>query len=120
MSPPSRRAAKRRQHWAHALAALSLCPSGWRTLDRHWRSKAGELDQVARLGRLIVLIEVKAWNTASEAFDAVSARQWARIARAASSFLAQHLKFANLDARFDVLVVAPGRWPRHIPDAWRT
>ncbi len=119
MSPPARRAAERRGHRAEALAAFSLRLSSWRILNRRWRSRAGEIDLVARRGRLIAFIEVKARNTASEALEAVSARQRARIARAASSFLAQHPKFANLDARFDVVVVTPGRWPRHIPDAWR-
>ena len=119
MSAPARRAAERRGRRAETLAAFALRLSGWRILARRWRSKAGEIDLVARRGRLIAFIEVKARSDTTDALEAVSARQRARIARAASSFLAQHPKFANLDARFDAVVVTPGRWPRHIPDAWR-
>jgi putative endonuclease len=116
---PARRTAERRGRRAERLAAFSLRLVGWRILARRWRSKAGEIDLVARRGRLIAFIEVKARSEIGDALEAVSARQRARIVRAASSFLAQHPKFANLDARFDVVAVTPGRWPRHIPDAWR-
>ncbi len=109
---PARRAAER-------LAAFSLRLAGWRILVWRWRSKAGEIDLVARRGRLIAFVEVKARNKTGDALEVVSGRQRARIVRAVSNFLAQHRKFANLDARFDVMAVTPGRWPRYIPDAWR-
>ena len=46
-------------------------------------------------------------------------RQRRRIARAASAFLMMRPDLAELALRFDVMLVAPLRPPRHLPDAWR-
>jgi len=119
VSASGRRAAERCGQRAERLAAFALRLSGWRIMARRWRSKAGEIDLVVRRGWLIASIEVKARGDLTDALEAVSARQRARIVRAASSFLAQHPKFANLGVRFDAMAVTPGRWPRHIADAWR-
>ena len=43
-----------------------------------------------------------------------------RIARAAEAFLATRPELAPLAIRFDVMVVAPLRLPRHLPGAWRS
>jgi putative endonuclease len=119
VSDRARHAAERRGHQAETLAALRLRLAGWRIVARRWRSKAGEIDLVSRCDKLIAFVEVKARADITDALDAVSARQRKRIASAASRFLARHPKFATLDARFDLVVVTPKRWPRHIPDAWR-
>jgi putative endonuclease len=39
--------------------------------------------------------------------------------RAAHSVVARRPDFAFADVRLDLIALAPGRWPRHIPDAWR-
>jgi len=41
-------------------------------------------------------------------------------AGALEQFLAVHPELARLDARFDVMVVVPRRWPRHLRGAWRS
>jgi putative endonuclease len=33
--------------------------------------------------------------------------------------LAQHPRLADKGVRFDVIAVAPRKFPRHYPDAWR-
>ncbi|HIJ38083.1 MAG TPA: YraN family protein, partial [Rhodospirillaceae bacterium] len=42
-----------------------------------------------------------------------------RLCRAAAAFLAQRPDLAALNPRFDVVLVRPWRWPRHLMDAWR-
>ena len=69
-------------------------------------------------GRL-AFVEVKARPAFAAAAEAISHRQKQRIARAAAHYLAANPRFAGLTHRFDVVLVAPRRWPRHIIDAWR-
>ena len=106
----------RRGEW---LAALWLRAKGYRILARHWRAAGGEIDLIARRGALLAAVEVKARPDADTAAAALGPAQRRRIARAARAFLARHPGLARLDLRFDVVLVVPGRRPRHIIDAWR-
>lgn len=114
-----RRAAHRRGHAAELLCLWHLRFRGWRILARRYRVPSGEIDLIARRGRVIAAIEVKArgnWDSASEA---VLARQRRRIMRALEHFLLTRPDLGALDPRFDVMLVVPRRLPRHLPDAWR-
>jgi putative endonuclease len=114
-----RRQAWRRGRRAEGLAILALSLTGYRILARNLKNSRGEIDIVARRGRMIAFIEVKTradWNTAVEA---LAGRQRRRITRAAAGFLAAHPQLAGYHARFDVILVVPWRWPRHIINAWR-
>ncbi len=79
----------------------------------------GELDLVACRGRILAVVEVKARASIAQGLEAVGARQQQRIARAAEAFCGQAPRYRDFDLRFDVIVVVPWRWPRHIIDAWR-
>jgi putative endonuclease len=105
----------RRGEW---LAALRLGLAGYTILARRDKSPFGEVDLIARRGRVIAFVEVKA-HAAVGPDGPVGARQRARIARAAQAFLARRRDLDGLDVRFDLVVVTPRRWPRHIKDAWR-
>jgi Holliday junction resolvase-like predicted endonuclease len=35
-------------------------------------------------------------------------------------FVATRPAFQDFDMRFDIVLVAPYRWPQHIVDAWQT
>jgi putative endonuclease len=104
---------------AEMIAAALLRLKGYRILARDYRAGVGELDIVARRGRLLAVIEVKRRRDLATALAAVTARQQRRIARAAAAYLARHQGLGELDIRFDVIVVLPHRPPRHIKDAWR-
>jgi len=104
---------------AEVLSAWWLRALGHRVLARRWRCPAGEIDLIARRGGVLAFVEVKARPSVSTALEAVSPHQRHRIERAAEAFLSQQPKWRNLDVRFDVMVVAPGRPPRHVRDAWR-
>ena len=100
-------------------ARLHLRLKGFRVIGWNVRTPVGELDIVACRHDLIVFAEVKArrdWTTAAES---LGSRQMARISRAAEAFLAKRPELARNRIRFDVLLVRPWRWPRHLEDAWR-
>ena len=118
MTRETRREAYGRGQRAEALAAWWLRLKGYRILARGFRVAAGEIDLIARRGRLIALVEVKARPSLEEAGAAILPRQRERIARAAEVFLQRHPALAGLDLRFDVVLLAPGHWPQHLANAW--
>lgn len=111
--------ARRRGRASELLCRWHLRLHGWRIVARDWRCPAGEIDIVARRGKVLAVIEVKARGNVAAAADAVLPRQRRRIARATSAFLLARPDLAELMPRFDVMLVAPLRPPRHLPDAWR-
>ncbi len=119
MTSEQRRKAYRFGRLAEGLSVWRLRLSGWRILARRFKAPGGEADIIARRGHMLAVIEVKARKDTDIALEAVTPRQRRRIERAASIFLARHPKFAALSVRFDVMLVAPWRLPRHIADAWR-
>lgn len=117
------RAAHRRGLRAETLAAFWLRLKGYRILARRLKTRAGEIDMVARRGRALVIVEVKASarpdRAGERAVEALLPRQQQRLVRAADHLLAMRPGLAGLDLRFDVVLVAPRRFPRHLEDAWR-
>jgi putative endonuclease len=115
---------KRRQAWRRGrrgerLALLALRLAGYRILAHGHRTSPGEIDIIARRGDILAFVEVKARTDFGRAADSLLARQRRRIARAAAGFLSARPELQICRCRFDVVLVAPWRWPRHIPDAWR-
>ena len=92
---------------------------GYRILARDFRSPVGEIDLIARRGSVLAVVEVKARQSLEEAGEAIGPRQRARIRNAAIVFLQRHPSLGTLDVRFDAVLMVPGRWPRHLTDAWR-
>ncbi len=114
-----RRAALRRGSGAETLACWWLRLKGYRILGRNLRLGVGEIDILARRGDLLVAIEVKHRPDLLTAGEAIDRRGRERIVRALSRWLAQHPRLADLDLRFDAMLMVPGHWPRHLTDAWR-
>jgi len=111
-------AARRRGRRAETLAAWLLRLKGFRILARDRREAGGEIDLVARRGRLLVFVEVKARADAGAAAEALRPAQRRRIVRAAQGYLARRPDLADLTLRFDAVLVGGFR-PRHVADAWR-
>jgi len=114
-----RRAAYRRGHAGERLAALRLLLTGYRILARRYRTKVGEIDLIARRGDVVAFIEVKRRPVLTLGLEAVTPQAQLRIRRAAELFLMRNPALAERVLRFDVMVVTPWAWPRHIVDAWR-
>lgn len=114
-----RRRAYRRGRRAEVLAVWYLRLKGYRVLARGRRLAVGEIDIIARRGRTVAVVEVKARADLATAAEALTHRQRMRILRAARHFLAGRPDLADHRIRFDVIWIAPGRMPRHVIDAWR-
>ena len=114
-----RQQARRRGRLAEAMCRWHLRLRGWRIIASGWRCPSGEIDILACRGGVLAVVEVKSRGSVAGAAEAVLPRQRRRIARAASAFLAARPDLAGLAPRFDVMLVAPLRPPRHLADAWR-
>ena len=116
---PTRRAAERRGRRSEMLASLVLILKGYRIIGRRVRTRAGEIDLIARSPfGILCFVEVKARVLGETALEAVRARQQMRIARAAQLYVAQRPALAPKGIRFDVIAVGAKRFPRHLPGAF--
>lgn len=113
-----RRTAERRGRLAEHLALALLRLKGYRILAQRYKTPVGEIDIIARKKALLVFVEVKARRRMRDAIESIGARQRQRITRAAEAYLARHPAHAGKTCRFDAILVAPGRLPRHMIDAW--
>ena len=126
MTPPStsaqplkRRRADRAGRWAELACAALLAVRGYRILARRFRTPVGELDIVARRGRTLVFVEVKARDDLDAAAQAITEPQRRRLVAGAEAWLALNPRYAGYSMRFDAVLVAPRRLPRHIADTFR-
>ena len=117
---PERQIAFRTGISAESRAAAFLIAKGFRILARRWRSPVGEIDIIARRRALLIFVEVKARDQLDDAAWPVTDRQRLRIAAAAEAWLARYADDRIRDIRFDAVLIAPGRLPRHIPSAFDT
>ncbi len=100
------------------VAAFWLMATGWRILAFRLKTPQGEIDLLARRGRVLAVIEVKRRATIEAALEAVGHRQRQRLRAAAENLAAKRSDLAGLSVRLDLIALAPGRLPRHIADAW--
>ena len=112
-----RQAAEARGRQAERLCAWWLRLKGWRILDRRVRTPAGEVDLIARRGAMVAFVEVKARGTEAELDFAIDERRLSRVAAAAEMLAARYME-AGDDMRIDVMLLAPGRPPRHLTNVW--
>jgi putative endonuclease len=115
---PERVAAFRVGLSAESRAAVLLIAKGYRIVARRFRTPVGEIDIVARRGRPLLFVEVKARDRLDDAAESVTPRGKRRIVAAAEVWLASHPDDVTCEIRFDVMLVAPGRVPRHIVNAF--
>lgn len=114
----AKKSAYRFGRFAEHLSCWRLRLGGYTILHCGYQAAGGEIDIIARRGNVLAFIEVKARQTLDEASHALGPAQRRRIERTALAFLGQNVNLANLDARFDLIVLAPRRWPRHLVAAW--
>jgi putative endonuclease len=115
---PERVAAFKTGLSAESRAAASMIARGYRILARRFRTPVGEIDIVAGRRNTLVFVEVKARDTLDAAAEALTDRNKQRIIAAAEFWLSQHPDDVTRDMRFDAVLVAPGKIPRHIEGAF--
>ena len=114
----SRQAAEQRGRGAETLACWFLRLKGWQVLARRARVSGGEVDIVARRGRTLAFVEVKARATEDAAAMALDEWRLRRVAVAAERLAPRYMR-AGDDVRIDAMFIVPGRWPRHLINVWQ-
>jgi putative endonuclease len=109
-----RRLRLRRGRASEALAAVLLLAKGYLILGRRVKTRAGEIDIIAVRGKRLAFVEVKRRATREDSEAAITARQAARIRRAADHWIAHRPRYHGHEQGFDLILLVPGRWPRHI------
>lgn len=99
-------------------AALWLQMKGWQVLDRRRKTPLGEIDLIVKRGRVVAFVEVK-WRASAAGLDhAIDEYRLSRVAAAVEA-VAHEYATEGEDIRIDVLLLAPGAFPRHIVNAWQ-
>jgi putative endonuclease len=114
----SRQEAEKRGRGAETLACWYLRLRGWRILARRARVPGGEVDIVARRGRTLAFVEVKARSSEEAAGYALDDWRLRRVAAAAERLAARYMRNGD-EIRIDALLIVPGRWPKHLANIWQ-
>lgn len=104
--------------WGEVVAIMFLRLKGYRIIGRRVRNYGGEIDLIAKRGRMLAFIEVKTRKTSRSPGEVLTPHQQQRIRRAASLFIAKYPRYMAVDTRFDLIFVRPFRLPEHIKNAW--
>lgn len=99
---------------AERWAAIWLRLQGWKIIARRARTPVGEIDLVARRGKTVAFIEVKARRSRAAGLEALRRGQRRRWRRAAAYWLAGHPHPPPQTLRFDLVVIVPWRLPLHL------
>lgn len=103
--------------WAEYYAALRLMMKGYRILNFRYKTKVGEIDIIAKKGRIIAFIEVKYRQSLDDGVTAVSPQSQGRIRRAGEYFILGN-RFESHTLRFDVVAINTKLRMRHIENAF--
>jgi len=109
----NRQRAEKRGRRGEWVAAWWLRLHGWRIVGERIRTPRGEVDLVARRGKALAFIEVKARATAEQLDLSIDAYRLRRVIAAAEALVARYGKGAE-EIRVDVILVAPWAMPRHL------
>lgn len=108
------RLGERRAAWFYRLR-------GYAIVERNLRLSDGEIDLVARRGKIAAIVEVKTRQTlaAGEGYEAVNRAKRERLVRLGEQYAARH---PEAMLRYDILSLYWNGWRfevRHFPDAFR-
>lgn len=112
-----RQLAERHGREGERRAAFWLRAKGWRILAERVKTARGEIDLIAKRGGVVAFVEVKWRNRGADLDLAIDEHRLARVA-AAVECVAHDYATDGEDIRVDVILLAPGALPRHIPNAW--
>jgi putative endonuclease len=114
----NREAAERFGRLSEIRAALWLNLHGWWIVASRLKTPLGEIDLIARRGRTVAFVEVKARKNAAELAEAIDEHRLRRVAAAAEAVAHRYVRPGDT-MRIDVLLLAPRRFPHHIVNAWQ-
>jgi putative endonuclease len=105
--------------FAEGFAALALQLNGYVILARRVKTGRGEVDLIARRKNVLAFVEVKMRSKPTDPARILSATQMQRIVNGATGWASQRSWAQTCLWRYDLIIVTPWKWPRHIHDAWR-
>ncbi len=79
--------------------------------------RGGEVDLVARRGKLVAFVEVKQRATVEAAANALDEYRLRRVAVAAKLLSPRYARPGD-DIRIDAIFIVPGRLPHHLANVW--
>jgi putative endonuclease len=95
---------------------------GWRPVKMNYvvgrGTGAGEVDLILVRGKTLVFVEVKYRPTLVQAMEAITVQNQIRVARSSAVFLQQNPKYKDYQVRYDSVLLAPKKWPKHLQNAW--
>ena len=101
------------------IAAIWLMAKGYRILGFRLKTPQAEIDLLAIRGRVLAVVEVKRRTSLLAALETVTFDQRERLRRAGANLAARRRGLQGASVRLDLMALAPGKLPRHIPDAWK-
>jgi putative endonuclease len=112
-------AARRSGRRAEVVAVAWLMAKGYRIVGFRLKTPQAEIDVLAKRGDVLAVVEVKSRTSLEVALDAVTFDQRDRLRRAGAQLAANRPGLSACAVRLDLMALAPGKLPRHIPDAWK-
>ncbi|MBL0925600.1 MAG: YraN family protein [Sphingomonadaceae bacterium] len=109
--------AEKRGRRGEAIAAWFLRLRGWHIVGERVKTPRGEVDLIARRGKTVAFVEVKARTKQLDLATAIDAHRLRRVAAAAEILLPKYGKGTE-NMQIDVILVAPWRWPHHLRNVW--
>jgi putative endonuclease len=111
-----------RGHFAEKIALLFLMLKGWMPVQMNFivgrGTGAGEVDLIMARHKTLIFVEVKYRPTLIQAMEAISVQNQIRVAKSSAVFLQKNPKYKDYQIRYDAVLMAPKRWPKHLPNAW--
>jgi putative endonuclease len=102
--------------WAEVAAAVLLMAKGYQILGFRLKTAFGEIDLLARRGKVLAIVEVKRRSSVQQALEALTVNQRERLLRAGRNLVQHRPALRQLALRLDLIALAPGRFPRHVCD----
>ncbi|MBR3677028.1 MAG: YraN family protein [Alphaproteobacteria bacterium] len=111
-----------RGKYAEFLARNYMRLHGFSVVERNYvcgrGTTAGEIDFIAKRGKLLVFVEVKQRSSLEAAAYSISPQQKQRLIRGAQNFLKNNPQFNGFDMRFDAILITLPLTVKHIENAW--
>ncbi len=103
--------------FAERVICVRLLLTGYRIVERRYKTSAGEVDIIAVKKDILAVVEVKARKD-GDVSEVLSRHQMQRISRAALLFIAKHPEYVQHQIRFDLAMVKSCFSVRYIANAW--
>ena len=101
-------------HVSEWIAAAFMMLKGYQILGFRLKGRGGEIDILARRGRILAVVEVKRRATMEAALTALTPDQHQRLLASGRAVLHGRPSLAGHQLRIDMVALAPGRFPRHV------